>query len=269
MKLRRASLAVVAATLAGCGGRVAVEPTPGDGGGPPGADAGVQWRGILASSSETLYAVKPPTGDTGDAALAVIETVTTFEGCDEVTDIAMSSAGKLYATTPTGLYTVDRSNGTCTLVAKGAYPDSLAFLPPGTVDPVDETLAGYAGTSFVRIDPSTGAITTMGPLGADFVPGSDLAADPLGNVFLAAKGVSCDACLVRIDPTTGALAEMIHPIDSDVSGLAHAGGRLYGVIEPGLVVWYETTKKAGVVGGGFATMVPSAMLGLSGATAEP
>src|SRR4051794_6962061 len=114
MNLGRASIAVVVATLAGCGGGVELDPLP--------ADAGAEGlpKGFLANSGETLYAVHLPTGDAGLAAVAVVEVVATFKGCEDVADLAMNSAGKLYATTPTGLYTVDRSDGTCTLVAMGA-----------------------------------------------------------------------------------------------------------------------------------------------------
>ncbi|APR80848.1 Hypothetical protein A7982_06195 [Minicystis rosea] len=269
MMLRRASMAVVVTLLAGCG-EVVVSPTLGD----EWADAGpaAQTKLLLASSGDTLYAVHHPSDATGDH-LAKVRVIATFKGCEGVTDLAMSRAGELYATTATGLYTIDRSDGTCTLVATGAYPESLAFVPPGAVDPDEEALVGYAGASYVRIDPSTGSITTLGQLGSGLEVGSDLAADPLGNLFLTVTGEDCDGdvCLARVDPKTGALAEMLYAISEDISGLAFADGKLYGVSGHGPLWGLTTTPPEPLmpIVSGFPTSTPAGMLDLQGATAEP
>ncbi|MFT3766198.1 MAG: hypothetical protein QM820_11900 [Minicystis sp.] len=259
MTLPRASLAILLATLAGCGGKVVVDPTPSPADAPP--------KVILANSGDTLYAVRPPTEDDH---LAHVEVIATFKGCEDVNELAMSSTGTLYAATATGLYTVDRSDGTCTLVAMGAYPESLAFVPPGTVDPDEEALVGYMGASYVRVDPSTGTVTTIGSFGSSLVPRGDLAADLLGNAFLTVEGEGCDVCLVRVDAKTGALAEMLYPTGEDISGLAYADGALYGVGTP-VAVWEFTTVPPVPLepfATGFPLTAPSELHDLRGATAE-
>jgi hypothetical protein len=234
---KTAVLVAALAGLAGCG-NVVVDGAPGASSAGTGsggsADAGtdVPPQLILASTSDALYTIQYPV-----EAHAAVHYVGMFEGCEDVTDLAMSGAGKLYATTTTGLYTVDPVSAACTLVAMGAYPDSLAFIPPGAADPVAEALVGYLGASYVRIDPSTGVMTTLGVLGSDLSPGGDLAADPDGNVFVVANGASCNSeCLVRVNPETGALVEVVNPSllgTSALVGLAYANGALYDVNDAG------------------------------------
>ncbi len=68
----------------------------------------------------------------------------------------------MYATSDQGVYKVDRMTAVCTLLASGgAYPNSLSFVPAGTLDPSVEALVGYSGSTYVRIDTTSGAMTSV------------------------------------------------------------------------------------------------------------
>ena len=113
---------------------------------------------VYGESAGTLYSLDPTT--------KAVTVVGAFANCDTsgVIDIALDKSSKMYATTFQGVYTVDTSNAVCTLIASGAtYPNSLSFVPAGTLDPNTEALVGYQGANYVRIDTMTGAITTVGP----------------------------------------------------------------------------------------------------------
>ncbi|MBW2454935.1 MAG: hypothetical protein JRI68_10505, partial [Deltaproteobacteria bacterium] len=109
---------------------------------------------VFGHSSDVLYKLDPLTK-------AVTE-VGTFQGCTAVVDLAIDKDHNLYGTTFDGLYTIDRTTAACTHIHSDInYPNSLSFVPAGTVDPNVEALVGYAVTDYVRIDISTGALTTV------------------------------------------------------------------------------------------------------------
>jgi hypothetical protein len=63
---------------------------------------------------------------------------------------------------------IDKKTAHCTIfkstAAGSKYPNSLAFVPEGTIDPAAETLVGYVSDAYVKIDPTTGAMTNVGSL---------------------------------------------------------------------------------------------------------
>ena len=65
------------------------------------------------------------------------------------------------------------------------YPNSLSFVPKGTVDPNVEALVGYNGGTYVRIDTVTGAVTSIGNLGSGYSSSGDIVRLPIpGNAEL-------------------------------------------------------------------------------------
>lgn len=218
----------------------------------------------LGNSADALYAIKIPEPDSGE--LARVDLLTTLQGCDGILDIAMNRAGELYATSPTALYTVDVADGACNIVAKGSYPESITFAPAGAVTPGAEALVGYSGSTYLRIDPFTGAVTPLGGLGAGITSTGDLAAFPSGEVFVIALGEGCDSCLYRVDPQTGAFAEAFDPPEPNVAGLAYDEGGLYAVLSPIGVRWFSTTSTTGVVGKVYSFYGPNEEVELRGAT---
>lgn len=112
---------------------------------------------VYANSSDSLYVINPATN--------AVSLVGAFQGCDFVIDIAVNRTGGVFATTKSALFAVDPRSAQCKFIAKGTYPNSLSFVPQGTVNPDQETLVGYNGSSYVRIDPNTGLVSPVGGLG--------------------------------------------------------------------------------------------------------
>ncbi len=100
---------------------------------------------VYAESPDTLYKLDPSTN--------AISAVARFSGdcakhvdCADVIDIALDKASNGYASTGTSLYEFDVKTGVTKLIAsKGNYPNSLSFVPKGTLDPTEEALVGYQG----------------------------------------------------------------------------------------------------------------------------
>lgn len=208
------------ASLEGDGGFV-VGPTPE-------ADAAVTPPRVVSEvfghSAATLYRLDPQT--------KAVTTVGAFSGCDigaGVIDIALDKDSVLYGTTFNGLVRIDRTNARCTKIASGSYPNSLSFVPAGTLDPQKEALVGYEGSSYVRIDPATGAKTTVGAIGGGFQSSGDIVSVIGGSTYLTVNGSGCGDCLVEVNPATGALVKNWGSVDhASVYGLAFWGGTVFG-----------------------------------------
>lgn len=192
---------------------------------------------IYGHSADTLYKIDPNT----KAATVVGD----FSGCAQVTDIALDEDSKIYATTKMGLWTIDKVTAKCTQIATGAYPNSLSFVPKGTVDANAEALVGYDSGDYVRIDTVTGQKTTIGKLGGDRISSGDIVSAKGGKTYLTVKGGSgCTAndCLVEVNPSTGAIVFDWKSIGhNDVFGLAFWAGSVYGFDAKGEL--FEVTFK--------------------------
>jgi hypothetical protein len=178
---------------------------------------------VFAHSPDTLFRLDPTT--------KALTTVGAFTGCSQVTDIALDKSSTMYATTLDGLYRVDRTTAHCTQIATGTFPNSLSFVPAGTLDPNVEELVGFVGDQYVRIDTTTGNLTTIGALGSGYTSSGDIVSVENGGTYLTVKGGpdSCDDCLVQVDPKTGAfLLEWGALGHADVFGIAFWGGDVYG-----------------------------------------
>ena len=193
---------------------------------PPPHDTGITEVAIVYGHSATvLYSVNPTT--------KAVTTVGTFGGCgDEVIDIALNKTSQMFATSDFGVYTVDTTTAACTLIALGSYPNSLSFVPAGTLDPTAEALVGYNGSTYVQIDTTTGAISTVGSLGNTYSSSGDIVSVIGGGTYLTVTGgtdcVSND-CLVEVNPKTGALITNYGSVQhSAVYGLAFWAGDVYG-----------------------------------------
>jgi hypothetical protein len=210
----------------------------GDGGGFQTTSAGggepVGEPVVYGHSRDTLFRLNAETKDVG--------IVGPFTGCGDPTrveDIALDANSNLYGTSENGLYRIDPNTAVCTLIASGAYPNSLSFVPKGTVDPNEEALVGYLDDVYVRIDTTTGMITNIGSLGsATLISSGDIVSVKNGPTYLTVKernnGTTCRDCLVRVNPATGALVEGYGPLGFDrVFGTAFWAGSVYGFTNDG------------------------------------
>lgn len=90
------------------------------------------------------------------------------------------------ATSFSAFYSLDLATAKCTQIAQGDFPNSLSFVPKGTVDPSSEALVGYVGSTYVRIDPKTGATTNIGSLSGGYRSSGDVVSVKGGGNFLTA-----------------------------------------------------------------------------------
>jgi hypothetical protein len=179
---------------------------------------------VYAHSADTLYRL--------DATSKQVAVVGPFSGgCSSVIDIAIDSNSNAYVTTSSDLWKVDLQSAACTNIASGSYPNSLSFVPKGTLDPNVEALVGYNGSDYIRIDTTTGAVTNVGTLSGGYTSSGDIVSVIGGGTFLTVKGgpESCDDCLLQIDPKTGNLVQSYGSVNhADVFGLAFWAGTAYG-----------------------------------------
>jgi hypothetical protein len=204
---------------------------------------------VFGQTATTLYKLDPNT--------KVVTTVGNFGGCDTVIDIALDKDGNMFATTSSGVYKVDKTNAHCTFLASGSYPNSLSFVPKGTLDPNVEALVGYVGSTYVRIDTTTGAVTNVGSLGNNgYVSSGDVVSVIGGGTYLTVNGNNCNDCIVQVDPKTGAMIKKIGALAyPEVFGLAYWGGSAYGFSAAGVLFEIDLTTAA-------CTVIPSAMMGI-------
>ncbi len=192
----------------------------GQGGGAP-----VGETEVFGHSASTLYKLDPVTKQ--------VTVVGDFDGCfgEGVIDIALDKLGNMVGTTFGGLYEIDKATAKCTQIAAGSYPNSLSFVPQGTVDPDVEALVGFEGSTYVRIFTDSGQKQTIGALNGGYVSSGDVVSVIGGGTYLTVFGgpESCSDCIIEVDPKTGAFVKNVGALGhSSVYGLAFWGGAAYG-----------------------------------------
>jgi hypothetical protein len=223
------------------------DPLP-DGGKPPGQ--------VYAHTADTLYLFEP-----------LSKTLTQLGkfGCldegDRVLDIALDKTSTMYATSDHGFLKVvpiALAGGTvdCSYIKNdpGAYPNSLGFVPIGTVDPTKEALVGYAfdgpdPTKYVRID-LDGTVTKIGSLNPpDASTHYRSSGDVIGlsrflngnRAFLTVSPLDGDAAatdsLAEIDPATGTIKQVFAETGhTTLYGLGQWAGSGYAFAASGEIV---------------------------------
>jgi hypothetical protein len=186
---------------------------------------------VYAQSAGTLYRLDP--------ASKQVAVVGPFSGgCSSVIDLAIDSASNAYVTTSSDLWSLDLSTAACTHIASGNYPNSLSFVPKGTVDPNAEALVGYVDATYVHINTTTGAVQNVGGLTGSYTSSGDIVSVINGGTFLTVKGGphNCGDCLLQVNPTTGDLIQDYGSVNHvDVFGLAFWAGTAYGFDNAGEV----------------------------------
>jgi hypothetical protein len=129
------------------------------------------------------------------------------------------------------LYLINLSTGTATLIGPVASSPAAAQVS-GLTAGSDQFLYGVSEGSdtLMRIDPATGAGTTIGPLGVD-ASSVGLTFDGDGNLWMA---TDAPTKLYRVDPVTGAATLTATAATNRTYGLAaSASGILYGLERSG------------------------------------
>ncbi|MEA2748496.1 MAG: hypothetical protein QOI41_2639 [Myxococcales bacterium] len=212
---------------------------PSDGGSSFSAEAGrpnpTGAGEVFGHSENTLFRV--------DTVTRSVTPVGVFEGCTYVADIALDEMSNIYASTGAELFFVETNTAHCTRIAAGTFPNSLSFVPVGTVEPDREALVGFQGGDYVKIDPQSGAVTKIGAIGSGLQSSGDIVSAIGGKTYVTVKGKDCADCLVEIDPATGVLTKNWGPIGKpDVFGLAFWAGDLYGFTNAGELILITLTS---------------------------
>lgn len=219
--------------MGGTGGTGGMGGTGGDGGFNFPTDGGTpdpELPGeVFGHGPDRLYKLDPYTKE--------VSLVGYFEGCGvDVIDIALDKDSKIFGTTFGGLVAIDKTNAKCTLIQNGSYPNSLSFVPAGTLDPNNEVLVGYQNATYVRIDTVTGAVTTVGSIGGGYASSGDIVSVKGGGTYLTVTGNGCNDCLIEVDPKTGALIKNWGAVGyENVFGIAFWAGSVYGFNSSGFL----------------------------------
>jgi hypothetical protein len=195
---------------------------------------------IWANSPSDLYQVDPTT--------FAVTHVGAFNTSDEITDIAVTPNGELYAISFSALYHVDRTTAAATFIATvaGSSDNGLTFLSDGTL------LAADGAGEVARIDPASGAVTAVGQFGNGLSSSGDLVA--VGGIMygISATGAggadaSANNVLLRVDVATGA-ATVVGPIGfGQVWGLAYVHARVIGFNTSGQIIEIDPATGAGTL----------------------
>jgi len=176
---------------------------------------------VYAHGPDDLYKVDPNT--------KAVKLVGPFQGCSSVIDLALDINSNAFVTTFGGLYSLDLKTAKCTEISTGSYPNSLSFVPKGTLDQNKEALVGYEGSTYVRIDEKTGNVTNVGSIGNGYSSSGDIVSVINGGTFLTVNGNNCNDCLLQVDPKTGSMIKNYGSVKhSSVYGLAFWAATLYG-----------------------------------------
>ena len=224
-------------------------PMDGGGGAPP-----LQPGEVYGHSADVLYKLEPYSKQ--------VTVVGPFQGCSSVIDLAIDKDSKIIATTFGGIYWVDKTNAKCTLIASGSYPNSLSFVPAGTLDPNEEVLVGYQGSTYIRISTINGQITTLGAIGNGYSSSGDIVSVKGGGTYLTVNGNGCGDCLLQVDPKTGAMVKNWGPTGyGSVFGIAFWAGSVYGFTNYGQL--FEMTFLNGQLISSGEISIPTAPANLS------
>lgn len=182
---------------------------------------------VYGHSPSVLYKLDPKTN--------AVSVVGPFDCSSSVIDLAIDANNNAFITSFSGFYSLDLKTAKCKLIASGNYPNSLSFVPKGTLDQNQEALVGYNGSQYIRIDTKTGAITSVGALSGGYSSSGDIVSVINGGTFLTVNGPNCNTdCLLQVDPKTGNLIKNWGPTGfSQVWGIAFWGGAVYGFTNQG------------------------------------
>jgi hypothetical protein len=214
----------------------------------PGSDGAPALVGeVYAHSDKTLYKLEPfskAVSVVGDFDCLIESGVSTG-----MWDIAVDKNGVMVGTASapasSSLVRIVKESAHCEVIATApSLPNSLAFVPAGTLDPSEEALVGFDHSKYVRIDKATGAVQTIGSLNPNDTSKSWESSGDIVSIIgdktyatvkplLGGTTYGTDT-LVEIDPVTGrALAELGDTGYYGLWGLGYWGGLAYGFSQAG------------------------------------
>lgn len=218
---------------------------------------------VYAHSELTLYRFDPVAGTF--ATVGDFSCLKGTEGVALMLDIAIDRGGNMVGTAAMSEHTVitgrlvsiNRMTAACEVLRTGSYPNSLAFVPIGTVLSDREALVGYVNDAYVMINPDTGTVSTIGNLNAVAAPNPWMSSGDIVSIVgggtyvtIIPKGsLSADPQgdrIAEVDPATGAIVRVIGATGAaGLYGLGYWGGVAYGFSSSGLLVKIDLRTGAG------------------------
>jgi hypothetical protein len=216
---------------------------------------------VYAHSATTLYRLDPISKSL--ATLGAFDCVTAdlasgFGMWDIAVDKNGSVFGSVVQASGNKLVHIDKTNASCTTIATAKdLPNSLAFVPAGTLDSSDEVLVGYSGSAYLRIDKTTGATQQLGDLNPNttektWISSGDVvsiigAATYLTASLLSGSSSSTDGdFIIQVDPKTGTALKILGPTHFEqLWGLGYWGGIAYGFSATGKLCAIDLTTGSG------------------------
>lgn len=238
-------------------------------GGP--ASTGTDGPGeVFGHSADTLYKLEP----TSMTVTKIGKFSCVDIPCDMgegMWDIALDKDGNMYGSVNvmdnscsgfgTGaIVKIDKTNASCSVLgtSSSTFPNSLSFVPAGTIDPTNEVLVGYNSSDYVRIDPVSGATSVIGSLnpnstGDDWYSSGDIVSIIGGKTYLTAtkssSGSSGPDSILEVDPVSGKALKVIGSSGSigspQVFGLGFWAGTAYGFDNGGQLLTIDLTTGVG------------------------
>jgi hypothetical protein len=182
---------------------------------------------MYAHDNQNLFRIEVPSFD--------LTMLGPFNANDDMTDLAVTSDGRIFTISATALYQVDVQSGQANKVTDVPGVDNVAlgFLPSG------ELLASDKNGDVRRINPNTGAITEVGNYGNGYATAGDLVAVADGTLYGISDAPAAyldNNLLMKVDPNTG-MGTAIGPIGyGKVWGMAYNGGKVYAFTKAGEII---------------------------------
>lgn len=248
----------------GDGGSQGSLPQNDGGGASTGGDAPGE---VYGHSDDTLYKLEPTSMTVTKIGKFSCVDIPCGTG-EGMWDIALDKDGNMYGSvnvvdnTCSGFGTgaivkIDKATANCTVLgtSSSTFPNSLSFVPAGTIDPTNEVLVGYNGADYVRIDPASGATSVIGSLnpnstGRTWYSSGDIVSIIGGKTYLTAStsndGTGGDDSILEVDPVHGTALNVIGSIGAGhVWGLGFWAGTAYGFDDAGQLLTIDLTTGAG------------------------
>jgi hypothetical protein len=238
------------------------------GGGQAGGGGGIdipsdpQVSLVYAHSPTSLYQMDPAT-----KALSLVGDFTCLFDAS-MWDIAVDSQGTMVGTASDRMVSIDPLTAKCKTLANGSFPNSLTFIPKGTLDPSAEALVGFRDSEYVRIDPVNGKISVVGDLnpnttGEEWESSGDVVSIIGDKTYLTVHPVSLawsgTDTIVEVDPLTGKAVKKIGDVGfGKLWGLAYWDSIAYGFSDAGQLIQIDLTT-----GAGKSVALPTALKNLS------
>ncbi len=174
-------------------------------------------------------------------------------------DIAIDKDGHMVGSMNNGLgagamVTIDKATAHCTVFKTGSYPNSLTYLPAGTLLPNSEALVGYNRDSYVQISTQNASVTTIGnlnpgPNGQNWESSGDIVSIIGDKTYLTVKpygATSGTDSIVEVDPKTGKIVKIIGNTGfTKLWGLGYWAGVAYGFSATGQLASIDLTTGVG------------------------